>query len=468
MNIYYRFLFFISGILFSVIITPASGQNFKVQDVLVSAEDACIGDIEMDPLQNRICWQSPLNHDLWVCRLDTTTWALTEPYGMETFIDSSLAALENTRNGGEWGCDMNGTILVYTKSINRVRYIAVAAETSSGWILTTLFDAPHRMNPHVTQNPADSFAAMHYRRNPFSPNTKYKFLNDPFTEYGLSWVTDAHWALNEQVLLGIYYNDQVVMFDPHDPMLPVQLTDDLTKNYSLPNMWRAPEHLNARMFFARADNEEIQVYKEKVRESNHFELYMQFSSPSANPLYNKISSPEPVVYEGQSYITLMVSSSPYENANVPGEIWIVKVDSLNPIFRQISDTAVSIRTDPEPFPTSERLLVYYTEVLYPSISEPIYRIRKCETGFLATPPTAIPEGYAEGNGNLVYPNPFKNKLSLQAATGKEKFQIKTSQGQLIWSGNYLEGADFSFLPKSAYFLSITRSNLVETVKVVKE
>ena len=454
-------------LLFLCSVVSAGAQNFKIHDVLVSAPDAQIGDIEMDPYSKRVCSQS-MDNKLWVCRLDTVTWALVDPYGEETLVDSSLASLEHTVNGGEWGFDTSGVILTYTKVINRVRHIAVAAETPAGWLTTTLFDEPHRMNPHATQNPEDTVIIIHYRRNPFSPNTKYKFLSDPYNEHGVPWFYDAHWSSSNQVLTGILFNEQVGLFNPYAPTLPVQITDNPSVDYSIPRMWRAPEHLNARMLMARANHEEIHIYKELVRGSNDFSLYMQFSSPSQNPLYDKIASPEVVIYGQQSYITFMVSSSPYENAHVPAEIWIAEIDSMNPVFRMISDTSVSIRTDPEPFPTSERLLVYYTEVLNPSMSEPIYRIRKCETGILANPYTLLPESRHARGGSLVYPNPFQSRLFLWEPAGNEVFQLSNNRGQLIWSGNRLEEKDFSYLGRNEYFLRIMRENHVETVTVIKE
>ena len=446
----------------------ASSQAFVIHDVLVSAADAQIGDFELDPYHKRICWQSITDHKLWVCNLDTITWGLAVPNGKETLVDTSLTPLKNSSNGGEWGFDQSHTYIVYTKQINKTRYVGTATETSQGWFLTTFMDAPHRMNPHASQNPDDSVAAIFYIRNPFSVNTKFKFLDNPGYERSVTCFKDTHWENDDQLLTGILFNHQVGIFDPVHPGIPVQLTFDTTIHYSQPYMWHAPEHGDARMFFARADNQEIHVFKESTPYSNQFRLYLTFQSPSANPAYRVFASPEPIVYQGQSYITFMVSCSPKENAYEPAEIWIAKVDSLMPVYRMVSNEEVGIRTDPESFATDDMLLTYYTEVIDPNSSEPIFRMRQCETGFGPGVMTGDIEKTGPANDKCrVYPNPFSKHLSLEHASGNERYLITNPLGQTIWTGTHIEKNDFSGLKPDIYFLKIFSGHSTRTIKIIK-
>jgi len=463
---------------FIFLIARAVSQDFVINDVLVSAPDTHIGDIELDPYHNRLCWQSTNDHKLWVCHLDTIDWALTDPYGMETLVDTALTPLNQTNNGGEWGFNQTNSLIVYNKLIKnpistlsaKIRYVAIATETSSGWLVHTLIDAPHRINPHATRNQEDTVVAIHYIRSSYSINTKYKFLNDPCTEHAIICFTDAHWAENEQLLTGIIHDDQVGLFDPWNPGPPVQLTNDpVLIDYSLPFMWRAPEHMNARMFFARANGNEIRVFKETSPNTNNYTLYLSFQSPSSNPAYDKITSPEPIVYQGQSYITFMVSSSPYETSYLPSEIWIAKVDSLEPVYRMVSDTTVAIRTDPEPFPTTDMLLTYYTELIDPLNPEGTSRIHKCETGFGLEVQTGFGENdHPTDSEYLIYPNPFLNRISLKRLTGKERLILTDQVGQIVWSGKQIEKKDFSDLASGFYFLKIISGGAVQTKKLLKE
>ncbi|MDX2128355.1 MAG: hypothetical protein SFU91_04895, partial [Chloroherpetonaceae bacterium] len=80
------------------------------------------------------------------------------------------------------------------------------------------------------------------------------------------------------------------------------------------------------------------------------------------------------------------SSSPLETSGEPAEIWIATVGIPIPTFKKVSDDVVRVRTDPEPYPTSTTLYIYYTEVddaanpdkkLDPTT---LLRLRRCETG----------------------------------------------------------------------------------------
>ena len=463
----FRFVFFL---LLVVIILQGRSQSFAIHDVLVSSRSAKICDIEIDPFKKRLCFQSPDENKLWVCHLDTTTWSLTVPDGREILVDSLLTSIDVTSNSGEWGYDLNGTYIVYNKETDRKRYVAVAAENGSAWSLCTLTDAPHRMNPHASRNPADSFVAIHYVSTMLTNYTKYKYINNPAHEYWVHDFKDAHWGSDEQIITGILKgNHQVGLFDPSSPAIPVQLTFDYNKHYSRPFNWHAPEHQNARMLFAVANGEELQVFKEVTPNSNNYGLYMTFTSPSANPAYNKFGSPEPCVYNGQSYITFMASSSEFETANVPGEIWIAKIDSINPFYRMVSDTVAGIRTDPETLATSDSLLVYYTEVSERSGPERTYRLRKCDTGIGLDLPTSIPGPADPGNNSLVpFPNPFKNHIRIKGAAGNEDYLLTNSTGCAIFTGKHIEREDFSGLPTGMYLLRIITGRSLKSIELIKE
>ncbi len=446
-----------------------SAQDFTINDVIVSDFYSEINDTEFDPFQPRLCWQSPYDNTLWVCKLDTITWALAVPDGRQTLVDSCVTPIDQTSNSGEWGFDQNGTFMVYNKYVNHVSYVAIAVEVGSGWMHNVLLDAPHRMNPHATQNPNDPYAAIHYTRFGFSLNTKYKFFDNLGAEQNINCFKDAHWVQGEQLLTGILANQEVGLFDPVNPGPPVQLTFDSKICYTKPFMWHAPEHDNQRMFFTVAEGTEIRVFRELVPGSNNFSIYMAFQSPSMNPNYNKFASPEPYVFEGQSYITFMTSSSECENACAPSEIWIARLDSLAPLFRMISDTNVSIRTDPEPYVAGDSLVTYYTEVDNSILSHPFYRVRKCRTGFGKESPITS-SGDIATNGGLpvkVCPNPFTDRITLCQATGKEWYELTGIAGNILWRGPHIEQQDFQYLATGLYFLRVRFGDQEKTLQVVK-
>ena len=68
----------------------------------------------------------------------------------------------------------------------------------------------------------------------------------------------------------------------------------------------------------------------------------------------------------------------------------------------------------------------------------------------------------------ISPNPFTNKIQVANTTGNETYQLRSVNGQIIWSGINVQNQDFSFLPSGIYVLNIRRDDLVQNVKLVKE
>ncbi|WP_310391901.1 hypothetical protein [Hymenobacter sp.] len=375
-------------------VTPTPNVPDSATGILVSDARAQIGDPEFDPYTGRICWQSITDHKIWVCAIDPVTGKLAVANGQQTLVDGGdVVPLTATFNAGEWAFSRAGAAIVYTKNSGGSRYVAVATETGAAgtpgatWALNTLMTTPNRFLPRATKNPNDNVAAFQCATSPGTSTTKYKFFDNPGTEFSIASFSDAHWADDEQVLTGILPNNQVGLFNPANPTAaPVQLTQTSGTTYSRPYMWRAPDQGNARMFFAKANGNEIQVFKETAPGSNAYAPFQQFRCPSTNPAYPNIGSPEPVIYKGKSYITFMASSSPLETTGGPAEIWLATVSSTAPAYKMVSDNSVRARTDPEPYPTAAGLYIYYTEVddaaTPDNVLDPttILRVRRCETG----------------------------------------------------------------------------------------
>lgn len=68
----------------------------------------------------------------------------------------------------------------------------------------------------------------------------------------------------------------------------------------------------------------------------------------------------------------------------------------------------------------------------------------------------------------IYPSPFTNKLTIDGATGNEYYTLSNVYGQKVWEGKHIEQHDFYYLPGGMYLLSLTKSALQKTVKLIKE
>ncbi|MBC8112711.1 MAG: hypothetical protein H7Y04_16805 [Verrucomicrobia bacterium] len=354
------------------------------EDILASDDNAKLGDVEFDAINKRICWQSIDDNKLWVCNIDPATGKLVIGSGKQTEIDNSIVPLTTSFNSGEWAFSQAGTAIVYNKSSVGTFYVAIATETNGIWSSNILTTSPNRLNPRATKNPNDAVAAVQYATYPGSGSTKYKKFNALSTELSVSDFKDAHWAEDEQLLTGILPNNQVGLFNPANPTTPIQITSNTSTVYSRPYMWRAPEQGNARMFFAKANGNQIQVFKEATPGSNNYVLYLQFNCPSAN--YPNIASPEPVVFNGKSYISFMAAESQLETSGKPAEIWLATIDSVNPVYKMVSDNTTRVRTDPEPYISDNQLYIYYTEVDDSAAPDfaidvtTILKLRRCKTG----------------------------------------------------------------------------------------
>lgn len=302
---------------------------FTAVDILASSPTAKLGDVEFDGVNRRISWQTIDDHALWVCGIDPTTGALSVPDGKQTRVDASIAPLTTTFNSAEWALSQAGAALVYGKVVNNTFYVTVATEAGGVWTPNTLLGSPNRFNPRSSKNPADAAAAVLYLPRPGNGSTLYKSLNNlTAAEGSVANFSDAHWAEDEQVLTGILPNNQVALFNPASPTAPVQLTNTPGTTYSRPYMWRAPEFGNARMFFAKANGTELQVFRESTPGSNQYALFQSFRSPSAS--FSFIASPEPFIYKGKSYISFMASPSALETSGLPAEIWFASISATPP------------------------------------------------------------------------------------------------------------------------------------------
>jgi hypothetical protein len=97
------------------------------------------------------------------------------------------------------------------------------------------------------------------------------------------------------------------------------------------------------------------------------------------------------------------------------------------------------------------------------------------TGKTLTPGNVIEKSTAtsanvlidESGKNLVFPNPFGNRIKLVNPSGEEKFELMNITGQLVWKGTQIEQQDFSNLKSGIFILNISGSEQTQTVKLIK-
>jgi hypothetical protein len=148
-----------------------------------------------------------------------------------------------------------------------------------------------------------------------------------------------------------------------------QLTFDASQKSDI-YMWRAPEFNNELVFFCLSDRKSLPIYR-KIH--GKWTKINTIQSPYSTRPY--LSSPEPFVYRGKSYISLMTKDS-LNRSGGTSDIWVVGINPTVPFYRQASAPTPMNRRDPESFITAKGAFIYYTEVT----SSNRMIIHRCATG----------------------------------------------------------------------------------------
>ena len=136
------------------------------------------------------------------------------------------------------------------------------------------------------------------------------------------------------------------MYDRDTQQLEQLTFDDGNKLAAF--MWRAPEYNNEFIFFALIGQKKLGIYRYVAIDDKgtyQWERIQVINPPSAGDF---ISLPEPFVYQGKSYITMVTSeTADQQSTGVPSEIWLTDVDPVDPLNRRLSDSDVVNRKDPQ-------------------------------------------------------------------------------------------------------------------------
>ena len=83
------------------------------------------------------------------------------------------------------------------------------------------------------------------------------------------------------------------------------------------------------------------------------------------------------------------------------------------------------------------------------------------------PATGINNGIKDISFNI-YPNPFTSDLYSDKTEQIEFYELVNSSGQIIWTGNKLDGNNFSSLARGLYFLKLKTIHSTQIVKLIKQ
>ncbi len=447
-------------------ILNAQGQ-FVVKDILAVTPQASIFDPEYNTKFNIVCWKSDDN-ELWISGLNPVTHLYQPADGKGTYVTGNLSPNEGESwNGPEWMLSSQGTQLVYNKTIGGIRYPGVATQVLGGWEPHTLFLYPNAVYSMATSNYSDSVAL---------------FLFETSTTRGIYWVKNTD--LNTRyfypdVTLGFFAkgNQQICCatdksrhpgFIESASSLPF-ITFISQDTIGAPFMWNDPETSHRLFVYRTNNNTTIKIFQEI--NTGLWVLYNSFNSPLPGP-FQYLTSPEPFVCGGHSYISFMAAQSGVGKDGLPAQIWIEGANPADSFMRRVSDSSEAIRNDPEPVVFADSAFIYYTHVILDQKSSSIqYSVRKCDTG-LANLYTSDQTQKPDSPGISVFPNPGNGHFSLKSPSASCRgalIRVFDMNGKLVLkeiSKSDSPDLNLEQLQNGSYTLKIQNHNQVASTELI--
>lgn len=363
-------------------------------DLRISSQSDLI-DPEFNQERGQIVWVDR-DGNLWVANLNRTTGALEPKDGKGQLVDPGAITLGEllsfTFNGPEWLPSADGIHIVYTKYLpNRPRTaanarLALAKQNADGtWSTRILQATKPRSAPYASNDPGDPSPRITYVDPAF--NHYWMNVGDPASEELIPGVPvgprSVRFAAGERAVVYTAPVDgvsQVFRYDLDDKVLEQLTFDDGDKDLdTVPWMWTAPEFNGNPVLMTVVNRNEMRFYRQLPTVGGGIEW--TFFARRMFPEGSSVWSPEPFVYQGQSYVFSGLIVPPYDFSS---EIWLVNLSKTEPFMRRLNDnTLVKGRMDPEAFVTDRGAFIYYNrfdstkvpgQPFCPTCSEGVYRV----------------------------------------------------------------------------------------------
>jgi len=422
----------------------AFGQQFVIQDTIISDTTSSLQDPEIDWLGHHICWAN--EEGIWVADIDPVTGNFIPANGKGVLIDStpSYTGMIWLKNGPEWAISQNGSVVIYPDSVDATTVtVGTSKKINNVWGTQNLPNSNYRV-PFFGSNDSsysiDGISCASY--NPATwQNTGLKLRNTSNgTEVslppGLNAYKGARW------INGLY---GISLGKEDNPPYEVGYFDINANTYypvaTLPNpidqTWMLySNELNGFVLWCvekKPAQDEIAIFRQVGAN------WVKYDSVALPTNRLEIHSPEHFSWNGKDYIFMLARKR--QNQTGTGlyeQVWLMSISNQNRIIRMVSDSTNIKRSDPEFYFTTTEPIIYYTEK-----RGGLEITHKCRTGL------ALTAGFAETGFDLtihIYPNPTQNQLTLSTLPSgfSGMVSIYNSMGQLMFSEKK-NGSQFSIL-----------------------
>ncbi len=348
--------------------------------------------------------------EIWFAEIDPATGLFTSNDGRDELVDTGAYPVAVTWSGPELGVDASGWSVLYAKATapGGPPQIWRAERSGTGWSTEPLTGG----DPHQTQLATTSLTRTGTRilniRGTWSEGTISWFSeNDPAGEHAVIVIdedtfgrTPARWSRDGRFVLHRDERARVRMVDAD--LGTERLIVDDGSVHDDPNAWPAPELGGELLVATVADDTRIAIFRDLGGPTWTRIATLEVPAGAGHDYYG---SPEPLVVDGRSYLSLVVKNRPNHSDVTPtdSEVWVVGIEpgpdgAPRDAWRSDDGAPGVFRSDPETFVGSDEVFVYYS-VIDPDAAA-FYELWRARTGIPATgtsrPEVEIEHGWVRG------------------------------------------------------------------------
>jgi hypothetical protein len=344
--------------------TPA-GAQFVPTEVLASSTRGLI-DPEFNQAKGQFTWVD-LQGSIWIGGIDKSTGELTPLSGKAQLIERQAApkgGLGFTLNGPEWVYGADADRIVYTRfppdlpeTPENARIGVAWQNPDASWTRRTLSPDVALNGPYGSESTDDR--APHISYNDAFGNRYWREIDNPDTEEALPGLPQAQFPVARfargqraavyPVKVGA--TDQVFRYE-----LDTQVFEQLTfgpGQKEQPWMWPAPEFGNEQVLMVTVGKNRLALLR-KGLDPTQPQAWTAWHVIQA-PLDGRFFSTEPFVYNGKSYVVMMIIVGEY-----PTSIWVANFDRDAPLLRRVTpESPDRARADPEVFITDRGPVIFF-------------------------------------------------------------------------------------------------------------
>ena len=359
------------------------------------------------------------DNKLWVGQVGFYTGGFYPPDGRGTLVDSNAVAPKDIGNGPEWAFSQRGSELLYDRwtdgmpqTFNNLK-LGFARMSGGSWMAGAVEGSDGMVLPVGSMDPGDATPAAHYqtltarvsqlfwrevtpsaaatalplksRDNAMTrrwvPGTRDIIITAPGNVDMMAQAVEAkrHVAQGENAQAGdLTVYKQVFLYHTGTGVLEQLTFDPVDKLWAF--MWAAPEYNNENVFFVVTGGNNLSIYRQMKRPDRtlRWRVVKTITMPTDTPY---ISSPEPFVHNGKSYIFFTLSANPDLHDYTATTRLVMTGLEPGTMKMLTSDTdPPRVRKDPESFITANGPYIYYNRYLVPKspedprINEGVFRV----------------------------------------------------------------------------------------------